>query len=450
MSSLGWAARRRPVLLVALAVGALGVTALVADLTSGNWQQRYPFVHGWSPAESVFFAAGWCSVLTGQLAGLWLWWRAPRNPTGRWLWLAGSALGVWFTGVYWPSRWGPLLANAVNVMRPALAMALLGWPTGTPSRTERRWILILFASTMATGVVTGLFAGSDGPRGWPPGALSPFTVRWVSAVFGSIAGWVFGFAPALAVVVILVRRYRTMPSAFRPVYRPVLITGAAVAGSDLATVVISTIASGLTFDDVHHHETFLGAATLAVNYSQVALAALGLLAAAYRRRRTVRAGELRQVLDIGGASPIVDPSSGLGRLIGDATAKVLYLRPGATWVNAAGRPEEPGGPHRTVTTVHDRQGTLVAAIDTDARLGLHAALIEVGAAAVATRLAHERAEALAAARRVELVGLQRSLLESTDLARRRLERDLHDGAQQRLVGLALQARLGGTPRRCRH
>jgi signal transduction histidine kinase len=37
--------------------------------------------------------------------------------------------------------------------------------------------------------------------------------------------------------------------------------------------------------------------------------------------------------------------------------------------------------------------------------------------------------------------LQHAILDASDGARRQLERDLHDGAQQRLVGLALNARL---------
>jgi signal transduction histidine kinase len=45
--------------------------------------------------------------------------------------------------------------------------------------------------------------------------------------------------------------------------------------------------------------------------------------------------------------------------------------------------------------------------------------------------------------RVQLVAIQRSrarLVEATDAERRRIERDLHDGAQQRLVALALRVR----------
>jgi signal transduction histidine kinase len=65
--------------------------------------------------------------------------------------------------------------------------------------------------------------------------------------------------------------------------------------------------------------------------------------------------------------------------------------------------------------------------DTEARIGDFADL-------VATAIAN-------AATRAELVASRARIVAAADDARRRLERDLHDGAQQRLVALGLQTRL---------
>jgi signal transduction histidine kinase len=60
---------------------------------------------------------------------------------------------------------------------------------------------------------------------------------------------------------------------------------------------------------------------------------------------------------------------------------------------------------------------------------------------IAARSANERATAIADARRAEVQSRARELVAVTDHSRRDLERDLHDGAQQLLVGLALSAGL---------
>jgi signal transduction histidine kinase len=64
----------------------------------------------------------------------------------------------------------------------------------------------------------------------------------------------------------------------------------------------------------------------------------------------------------------------------------------------------------------------------------------VGAAASLT-LENERLDAELRAKVEELQASRARIIQSGDAARRRIERDLHDGAQQRLVSLALHLRL---------
>jgi signal transduction histidine kinase len=64
----------------------------------------------------------------------------------------------------------------------------------------------------------------------------------------------------------------------------------------------------------------------------------------------------------------------------------------------------------------------------------------------ATRLALRNAQlsAVALARQVQVRASRRRVVSASDAERRRIERDLHDGAQQRLIGAALQLRVAST------
>ena len=123
---------------------------------------------------------------------------------------------------------------------------------------------------------------------------------------------------------------------------------------------------------------------------------------------------------------------------GDPGLLVRYWAPGRdSYVDAAGRPApEPDGR----TTLVTRRGRPVAALTPSPGVDgdrVHRAL------GAALRLALEN-EQLRAATLAELDELRRSrarLVTRSQLERRRLERNLHDGAQQRMVSLALMVRM---------
>ena len=69
-------------------------------------------------------------------------------------------------------------------------------------------------------------------------------------------------------------------------------------------------------------------------------------------------------------------------------------------------------------------------------------------AAADVALERERLHAELESRVAELAGSRARLVEAGDAARRRLERDLHDGAQQRLVSLAIALRITEDRMRC--
>ena len=133
----------------------------------------------------------------------------------------------------------------------------------------------------------------------------------------------------------------------------------------------------------------------------------------------------------------------LAESLGDRTLSIAYWLPDrGTFVDEAGRPVDlpDQGSGRAWTAV-ERDGRRVAAIVHDAALETGPELVHAAAAAAALALDNERLKADLRARVEELRVSRVRIVEAADAARRRLERDLHDGAQQQLVALALDLRL---------
>jgi signal transduction histidine kinase len=98
------------------------------------------------------------------------------------------------------------------------------------------------------------------------------------------------------------------------------------------------------------------------------------------------------------------------------------------------------GTGRAVAPI-ERNGRRVAAIVYDASLDDDPELVQAVASATAIALENEQLHAESQQRLEEVRASRERIVAAGDAERRRLERNLHDGAQQRLVGIALQLRL---------
>jgi signal transduction histidine kinase len=172
----------------------------------------------------------------------------------------------------------------------------------------------------------------------------------------------------------------------------------------------------------------------------LALVAAGVTLARWRTRRT-RAALARLVLDIGAAPAPGELRAWLAESLGDPSLELLHRLESGEWVDAEGRPADPASEgERETTRVRARGEEVLAVVHRPGLLDDPALLSELVTTA---RLALEH-ESLHAARRARLEELRASrarLVAATDAKRRELERDLHDGAQQRLVAIALAIRL---------
>src|SRR5205085_4290253 len=98
-------------------------------------------------------------------------------------------------------------------------------------------------------------------------------------------------------------------------------------------------------------------------------------------------------------------------------------------------------PHGKIATVIEHEGQRVAAILHDATLAEESELVEAVGAAAALTLENERLDAELRARVEELRASRARIVTAGYAERRRLERDLHDGAQQRLMALGINLRM---------
>ena len=128
----------------------------------------------------------------------------------------------------------------------------------------------------------------------------------------------------------------------------------------------------------------------------------------------------------------------LAEALGDPSVSLAYWLPEpGRFVDADGRPVElPDGEWTPV----ELQGRRIAAIRHDRSLADQPQLVGAVGAAAALALENTRLAAELRARIEELRASRARIVSAGDTERRRLERNLHDGAQARMVGLA--AKLG--------
>jgi signal transduction histidine kinase len=165
---------------------------------------------------------------------------------------------------------------------------------------------------------------------------------------------------------------------------------------------------------------------------------LGLL-----RAQLARAGTSELVVALQRAPERQGLGALLAEALGDPSAELVYWLPGfERYVDGDGKPVAlPAAGSGRVATPIEHDGERVAALVHDAALAYEPGRLEIVCAAANVALERERLQAELESRVEELAGSRARLVEAGDAARRRLERDLHDGAQQRLVSLGIALRL---------
>jgi signal transduction histidine kinase len=368
-------------------------------------------------------------------AGLYAWWRRP-----------GNRFGALMTAVGFTYLLGTLMASddsavftvgvvLMNLYFVVFAHMLLVYPEG---RLERRWHAQLLAAAYTLAALASLpqllwgFTESMKCDGCPPSALLIERNDTLRDVFNGIASGI-GVAFTAVVLYVLLTRWRDATAPQRRALAPVLWSGVAMLvllgtalGSDVAGISRVTSAAFT-----------LGLIVLA-SVPWVFLIGLA-------RSRVVRAGAVSELLTRLGEAPGTGGLRGLlANALGDRSLQlVFWLDDKETWVDAAGHTVELPGPDdgaRAWTPV-ELEGRRVGAIVHDATLREEPDALRSVAAAAGLAMENERLQAQLRARVEELRTSRARIVEAGTKERRRLERNLHDGAQQRLVALSLTLRL---------
>jgi signal transduction histidine kinase len=418
------AATRRALIAGAACTAALALGVVVLVLTARA--TRLPAAGRGLPILAV--AVGWGFVGFGAYA----WLRRPDNRTGPLMAWVGFAVLVTTLQI----ADAPLLF-LIGSLFDALALAafahlLLAFPSGRLETGAARTVVATgYAVATVLQVLALMFGG--GPRvgcarGGCPRDL--ILVDRSDAILDIIAAIevVLGAAVLIAVVVLVARRWRAAGPVQRRGLEPVLLLGALI----LAFAVLSAVLQ----------PTALGAAQTVffVAFALLPLAfLLGLM-----RSRVFRGATVARLVDSITRDPGADAlDAALGQALGDRSLFVAYwLDDAAGYVDRAGRPTElpVDGDARAATEVFNG-GRRVAALVHDAGLCEEPELLRAAAGAAGLALENGRLEAQLRAQLEALRASRARIVEAGDAERRRLERDLHDGAQQRLVSLIIELQI---------
>jgi signal transduction histidine kinase len=376
---------------------------------------------------------GWAFVAAGVVA----WWRQPGE---RWWVLMLAEAVTWYLpnlqGLTVPAIYAVgQVFGAVN--QAVLIHLVLAYPTGRlTSRAERLIVTAAYGLAVAGGLLTlGIRGPSYDPYrcagctaagivpAWGDQALAAATVRGMEGL---------GALLAVAALVAIARRWWTSTLLRRRVLAPVWL-------SMLVCGMLAASHVGLALPvqpSDEQGDTFVWVSDLAQ-----LVVPLGFLAAVVAAR-LARAAVSEVVLTLG---PDLSPArlqDALVQALHDPSLQLtLWNAEAGRYTDVAGRAIPPPRQLRDRgVALIEREGRPLGAIVHDPAIADEPRLVDAAVAATRLGLETERRHGELRTRLEQVEASRARILEAVDAERRRVERDLHDGAQQRLVSLTLRLR----------
>jgi signal transduction histidine kinase len=413
-----------------LTPAALALAAIPMGIAAYRIQVRDLY----SPSDKAgaIVSVGWAFALAGAVA----WSRRPENRVGPLMLAAGYALLARQFRYSHDALLFTLFFALGDLGYALVGHAVLAYPFGrVRDRAERALVLAGYATALVFPVAvllvdsrTPLFFPDPSPRrSLLLVAGDAHLVAVLQKVFVAVLYLLLGSL----FLVLIVRRLAQAAPRMRRILAPLLLAAMAITLRAVFEGVFTFISRPFAYDYLFWWQ--IGA------FIALPLALLAGLLQARLQRANV--GDLVIELERTSVEGLRDA---LARALGDPSLELCFWLPERrTYADAMGTPVElpPDDTTRTVTRLNHADEPLAAIIH-DSSLREEPKLVQ--AAGAAARLAIENAR-LHAETRAQLLQVQESrirIVEAADEARRRIERDLHDGAQQRLVALALQLRSG--------
>jgi signal transduction histidine kinase len=393
------------VLVAAGAIAALILTSDIVDRPVGT------------AALTVLVGLSWSVI------GLFEWRRHPTNRLGMLMVLFSFA---WFLGRLTFTDVPALYT--VGLFLSALFFAVLGhvlcaFPSGRLQGPASRGLMAVgYVDTIVVIGVAILFHQGDpgDPRNLalvrPDAALSDGLKDTARGI---------GIACFVGVLAILAYRWRRATPRWRHTFALVFWTGSVAAVLSAVSILTRTPYKALAPIDV-------------VAYVVIAAVPLALTLDVLRGK-LARGAVADLVLELGGTRAPGRLRDALARALHDPSLSLAYWLPERRrYFDVEGRPVElPQDKGPKMATIVEREGRPVAALIHDAALRDEQQLVDAVGAAAGLALENERLQADLRARLDELRASRARIVDAADAERRRLERNLHDGTQQRLVSISM-------------
>jgi signal transduction histidine kinase len=426
--------RRSRIRLALVGTTGLAATISAAAITAGS-------VSGEGAALAGFARA---SIVAVPIAvGLYAWSRPPADRFGRLLVAAGF---VWFLTTF--SESGDELLYSIGrvsswVAEVGLIWLILAFPTGKLSLRADRWLVWTASALVAllylpTAFVTEAFPVPSNVTSCDGGCpANAFFVLGSEPAFVDSA--LIPLREALTVLLFLVvtarlaQRVRRASRLMRLMLGPILV----VAGGRVLVLAIA-LATRRVAPDSQLVEAMVWAIALAQPALAVAFL-IGLI-----QRRLHEAGALERLGERARAGlPQKELERVIADTVGDPTLRVVYRSDGSPgrWLDADGQPVDAEPATGQCLTEVREGGRLVAGVLHDEALRDEVDFVRAVASYALIARENRRLAGQVASSLVEVRQSRSRILASGDRERRRIERDLHDGAQQRLVALGIQLEL---------
>jgi signal transduction histidine kinase len=317
-----------------------------------------------------------------------------------------------------------------DAMTPHLALA---FPSGRLSTAfDRRLIVFVYAYPLASSALQMLV--------WAPtftGAFQPRNVFlvWPNNDLAAAIGTVTGYSVLLVALVVLWRlwrRWRAATPSSRRVLGPLVVAMPLQIAVTVAWYVALAAGHPEVVDQLRGNAVFL---------LPYLILPAGFLVGALRAR-LARASVADLAVELGRGVPLGSLEDLLRRRLRDRSLRLLFPSGnGHGFVDPEGQRVDDsivGAGAPGVTRV-EHDGELIAILVHDP--GLHAenpGFVEAVGSVAGLALQNERLSAMVRAQLEEVRASRTRIVEAADEERRKIERDLHDGAQQRLVALTMR------------
>jgi len=374
-------------------------------------------------------------VVSGSflLTGLFAWSRRPSNRMGRLMVVLGLCLLlIPYTGPPW------LILHPIGLIGFTVASTLLGYlilafPSGELRSNANRALIALTAVLVGGPRLARLLATDTSGQGLNNPYLVIHDAGFAEAT--STLPYAMDVVVLAVFVVFVVLRWirASGPSrrALLPMMAPTLVI--------LVTLLVEALV--ILSDAPIAIKEFLSATQFVIRAALPIGFLIGLL-----RIWMARGAVADLVVELGETPTPARLREALAHALGDPNLSVAYWsEPAGAYVADDGRPASlPAEGSGRAVTVLERNKTPMAAILHDAALLDDPGLVASVASAMRLALENENLHAEVQSQLDEVRASRARIVAAGDLERKRVERDLHDGAQQQLVSLTLALRLART------